>query len=332
MKRTLVILVGVVILAAAGAWVYRSHRAKPERARVRVLEVREGDIEDTVDATGGVAPLNRVEIKPPISGRIEQLLVEEGASVRAGQIVAWMSSSDRAAILDAARAKGSEELKRWEDSYKATPIIAPLSGVVILRNAVVGQTVDMGTVIYAMSDSLIVLAQVDESDIGRIRVGMPTRIWLDSYPDNKVPGKVFDILFEGKNVSNVITYGVKVKPDKVPDFFRSQMTANVRFIVKRKEGALLVPAIAVRELGDGSKQVLVPGTNGKPEPLAVETGVEDGENIEIVSGLESGDQVVIAQGRYKPQQAMETSPLVPTGPRRDQGRTSGQAPRSKRSE
>jgi macrolide-specific efflux system membrane fusion protein len=51
-------------------------------------------------------PQNRLEIKPPIAGRAEEVLVNEGELVKAGQIIAWMSSTDRAALLDAARAQG----------------------------------------------------------------------------------------------------------------------------------------------------------------------------------------------------------------------------------
>ena len=223
-----------------------------------------GTIKQTVEATGSVAPLNRVEIKPPNSGRIESLLVHEGDYVKEGQILAWMSSSDRAAILDAARSQGPDAVKKWEDDYKATPIVAPLSGVIILENVVVGQTIDATTVIYAMSDFLIVLAEVDESDIGHVHIGMPASITLDSYPNNSVDGKVFDILYEGKNVSNVITYGVKVKMAKVPDFFRSQMTANISFIVNKKENAVLLPLSAVKDMPDGTKQVFVPEPTASP--------------------------------------------------------------------
>jgi macrolide-specific efflux system membrane fusion protein len=74
-------------------------------------------------------------------------------------------------VLDAARAQGPDALKRWEEDYKATPIVAPLSGTLILRDVVVGQTVDSASVLFAMSDKLIVLAQVDESDIGRVPRG-----------------------------------------------------------------------------------------------------------------------------------------------------------------
>ena len=328
MRKFLIAALALVLIGAA-AWYGREKYMKPAKTRGRVVTATVGDIEDAVEATGSVAPLNRVEIKPPIQGRIEELLIAEGASVQAGQILAWMSSSDRAAILDAARAKGPEELKRWQDSYKATPIVAPLSGVVILRNAVVGQTVESGTVLYAMSDTLIVLAQVDESSIGRIHKGMTARITLDSYPDRVVDGKVFDLLYEGKNVSNVIQYGVKVRPNKVPSYYRSQMTANIRFILGEKENAVLIPSTAIRDAEGGKKQVMVPGPDGTPVPREVKTGIESGEKVEILSGLAEGETVLLTQGRYVPQQAPQSSPLTFGGRGQNSG-NSGQAPRPRR--
>lgn len=326
MKKLLTAVVALALLGAA-AWYGREKFMKPAKTRGRVVTAIVGNIEDSVEATGSVAPLNRVEIKPPIQGRIEELLVAEGAEVQAGQILAWMSSSDRAAILDAARAKGPEELQRWQDSYKATPIVAPLSGVVILRNAVVGQTVEGGTILFAMSDTLIVLAQVDESSIGRIHKGMTARVTLDSYPDRVVDGKVFDLLYEGKNVSNVIQYGVKIRPNKVPSYYRSQMTANIKFILGEKEDAVLIPSTAIRDGEGGKKQVMMPGPDGAPVPREVKTGIESGEKVEILSGLEEGDQVLLTQGRYVPQQAPQSSPLTMGGAG---GRSQGQAPRPRR--
>ncbi|MFA6030475.1 MAG: efflux RND transporter periplasmic adaptor subunit [Elusimicrobiota bacterium] len=306
LKRWLI--VGAAIIVAGGAWTACKKRSK-RGGEAQTVSAMEGPIEEAVEATGAVSPLNRVEIKPPIAGRIEKLLVEEGDRVKVGQILAWMSSSDRAAILDAARAQGPEELKKWEDSYKPTPIVAPLSGVLILKNVVVGQTVDAGTVLYAMSDELIVLAQVDESDIGRVHAGMTTSITLDAYSERTVEGKVFDVLYEGKNVSNVITYGVKVRPASVPPWFRSQMTANVRFIVARKDKAVLLVSSAVRDSGVGPKQVRVLAPDGTSALREVKTGIESGENVEIVSGLEAGEQVLVSQGKYTPQKAMASSPL-----------------------
>lgn len=313
------LIAAVLSVGLAAAWFLR-RGAGANSEPPRSVTATSGQIEESVETTGEVVPLNRVEIKPPISGRIEKLLVEEGSAVKAGQILAWMSSSDRAAILDAARAKGTEEVARWEDTYKATPIVAPLSGTIILRSAVVGQTVEGGSVLFALADKLIVLAHVDETDIGRVKIGMAARITLDAYPDSRIEGSVFNLLFEGKNVSNVITYGVKVEPKEVPPFFRSQMTANIKLVVRSREDAVLIPLAAVNEGRRGGKKVMVPGPDGNPVPKPVETGAEMGDLVEVVSGLAAGDTVLIVRRRYSPQRAA-SSPLVIGGnrPKGDSG-------------
>ncbi len=311
MKR---VIIGVIVAAAVGGAIWKFYPSSGKRGRNgggRVVAATVGPIEQTIDATGSVAPKNRVEIKPPVGGRVEKLLVDEGDKVTQSQLVAWISSTDRNAILDAARAQGPEQLKKWEDAYKPTAVFASLPGEVILRNVVVGQAVDAGTVLFAVADTLIVYAQVDESDIGKIKIGQAARIRLDSYPDRPIEGKVFDILFEGKNNSNVITYGVKVAPAKVPDFFRSQMTANVSFLAKRKESAVLVPAGAVKDGPNGTRVVTLPPAEkgAKPESREVKVGIETDEQVEIVEGLAEGDKVFLAQGTYVAQKAPESSPL-----------------------
>jgi macrolide-specific efflux system membrane fusion protein len=310
-KRWWILLVSLIAIGTGVYFAFHKKHRGPAGA-MTTLQVTQGSIEDLIQATGSVAPLNRVEIKPPIQGRIEQLLVNEGDTVQGGQTLAWMSSTDRAAILDAARAQGPDAYKQWQDSYKPTPIIAPLSGVIILKNVVVGQTVDPTVVIYAMSDHLIVIAQVDEADIGRIKLGMPARVTLDAYPNDVATGKVFQILQEGVNVSNVITYSVKVDLGRAPKFYRSQMTANIVFVVRKQDNAVLVPSGAVHESRSdpGEKVVMVPGPKGHPMPQTVVTGIDNGDQVEITSGLKSGDSILIRTTAYVPQQAPQTSPLT----------------------
>lgn len=325
MKKNKVGIATALLIVGAGLYFFTRRRAETpaEGTTQRVVQAHRGPIELTVEATGVVSPLNRVEIKPPIAGRIEDIRVAEGSRVEKAQVLAWMSTTDRAAILDAARAQGPEALKRWDDVYRPTPIAAPLAGEIILKNIVVGQTVDQSSVLFALSDRLIVLAQVDEVDIGRVTEGLPARITLDAYPPLSIPGRVFNILHEGKNVSNVITYGVKVAPEKTPPFFRSQMTANVSFVLQRKESALLVPAAAVQDR-NGVKQVLVPGADGKPSVREVTTGLENGESVEILTGLNEGESVLVVRKKYTPQKGESSSPLVMSP-----GRRSGSAsPRS----
>src|SRR3989339_1787968 len=86
-----------------------------------IVQVKLGRIESSIPSTGTVMPRNRLEIKPPVAGRIESVMVREGQNIKKGQILAWMSSQERVTLIDAARAGGEDELKRWEEMYKPTP-------------------------------------------------------------------------------------------------------------------------------------------------------------------------------------------------------------------
>ncbi|MBU0572931.1 MAG: efflux RND transporter periplasmic adaptor subunit [Candidatus Margulisbacteria bacterium] len=251
-----------------------------------------GSIKAAIPSTGIVQPRNRLEIKPPISGRIEEVLVREGQRVKKGQVVAWMSSSDRAALLDAARSKGDEEYKRWADVYKPAPIVAPLNGFIIQRAAEPGQTVATGDTILVMADQLTVKAQVDETDIGSIKIGKPVVIELDAFPGQPIAGKVEEIAYESETINNVNIYEVGILPEKVPAFFRSGMSATVEFILEEKDGILVVPMRAVKKLGDKS-YVFMKNGKGKVESVQIKTGLENSVNVQVESGLKEGDELVI---------------------------------------
>ena len=313
MKKISIIIV-ILALIGGGGYYYKKKTAKAE-IKYASFTVISKNISEFVDTTGAVAPLNRVEIQPSAGGRIEQILVDEGAKIKTGQVLALMSSSDRVAILDAARAMGEEQYNYWQEAYKPIKVVAPLDGTVILKNVVEGQTVGQSTVLFAMSDKLILAANVDESDVGKIKEGQPAFIILDAYPDSPVKGSVFQILDEGTNQSNVITYSVKIKPDTVPVFFKSQMTANIKIEVARKRAALLIPAAAVTIDPSGKTAVITEVTDKKPVYKKIETGLDEGDLVEVTRGLEKGDTVMFQGKGYKAQQASGgTNPLMPSRP------------------
>jgi macrolide-specific efflux system membrane fusion protein len=260
---------------------------------LEIVKVTRGNIQSSIPATGMVLPRNRLEIKPPVSGRIEQVLVVEGQSVKKGEILAWISSLERAALLDAARAGGEEEVKRWEEIYKPAPVVAPINGFIIQRSVEAGQTFTSSDTVLVMADQLIVKAQVDETDIGRIRVNQPVEIVLDAYPQEKIAGVVEHIAYESKVVNNVTIYEVDVIPHLVPEFFRSGMSATVNFSQMQRENVLVLPIKAVKKRGKISYVFKIKKAGEAPEPLQVEAGLENSEHIEIVSGLNEGDSVVI---------------------------------------
>lgn len=315
MKRSRKWLVILIAIGAIGLFASRWFGTRAEGPLYRTVTVARGDVESTVLATGVVQPQNRLEIKPPISGRAEQILVREGQPVRKGQIVAWMSSTERAALLDAARARGPEELARWEDLFRPTPLIAPLAGVVIAKNVEPGQTVTSQDAVLVMSDRLIIKAQVDETDIAQIYVGQTARVSLDAYPQQIVPAEVDHISYEAKTVNNVTVYEVEVVTERVPDFMRSGMTANVTFVVAAKQDRLLLPAEAVH-LENGAASVLRPSTaeNTPPASMPIETGLTNGKQVEIVAGLAEGDAVLVPELKLPAESdGPPGSPLSPMG-------------------
>jgi macrolide-specific efflux system membrane fusion protein len=280
----LVLLAAALILSSCA-----SNNSKPlEKALVT-----RGSIVAGIPSTGIVMPRNRLEIKPPVAGRIEQVLVKEGESVSRGQTLAWMSSSDRAALLDAARSKGQEEVKYWEDVYKPTPIIAPLSGFIIQRSVEPGQSVTTADPILVMADKLIVKAQVDETDIGKIKVGQKVNIELDAFQGQIIPGYVEHIAYESEVINNVNIYKVDVLAASVPSFFRSGMSANVTFTLSEKKGALLLPLNAFKKVSSRSYVFVLDKKTGKTASLQITTGLENSDHVEIISGLKEGDEVLI---------------------------------------
>ncbi|HOX22689.1 MAG TPA: efflux RND transporter periplasmic adaptor subunit, partial [Elusimicrobiales bacterium] len=282
-KKIAVIFAITLLLVVVAGFVYSKRNGKDAKKKTYITAtVSTGTISDAVDTTGEVAPLNRVEIMPSVAGRVDKLQVEEGDSIRQGQVLAYISSTDRVAILDAARAKGPGEVKYWEDAYKPTPVISPLNGRVILRNVVEGQTVNTSTTLFALSDELILIASVDESDIGRVEVGQRVSCTLDAYPGEQQTGKVFQILNEGKNVNNVITYYVKIKMNTVPQFYKSQMTANIKITVREKNNTLLLPSEAVA-MGPKGERTVLTGAPPQLQEKPVVTGLDSGENVELLA-------------------------------------------------
>lgn len=222
MKKTIAIIVAVIVVLAGTMAILQKRKQTKENNRWHEVRVTMEDMAEYVEATGAVAPENRIDITPNTSGRIEKMMVEEGVTVKSGQVLAEMSSSDRVAILDAARNLSAAEYAHYQKSYKSIKITAPTSGTIILKDAVNGETVSSSKVIYALSDRLIVEGNVDESDIGKVKVGQTALINLDAYPETTVEGKVMRIADEGKSSSNVIQYKVRIRLDNIPSFFKSQ--------------------------------------------------------------------------------------------------------------
>lgn len=276
--------------------------------------VKKGSILLTVQSTGIVQPENKVEIKAPIAGRVEKVLVKEGMRVMKGQLLALMSSSERAALLDAASGKGKEELSNWEAMYRPTPILAPITGMIIQRNVESGQSMTTTDPILVMSDRLTVKAQVDETDIAKLKIKQKATMTLDAYPNQELKATIDQIAFDAKTINNVTTYIVDVLPESTPIYMRSGMTANVNFVIAGKNDILLIPNESIK-LVEGKSYVLLPQKEGDKIPpiKEIKTGLSDGKNTEVMEGLALNDRVLIKEFKMQDKKKSNGSPFSPMG-------------------
>lgn len=287
-KKLLIGFFAFLVLIAISYFAFFRKKA-PEFQEVKV-EAQEFLV--TVSSSGTVVPENRISIISPIAGRMDKIVFDEGTKVRKGQVIAWMSSSDRAALLDSAQVQGGKEAEEWADVYKPTPILAPATGVIISKSIVPGQTVSQGTSLFELSDRLVVIADIDETDLGKIRLNQPATVTVDSFPGIKVETTVARIAHQSKIKNSINTYEVLLRPENMPPEFRSGLTASVQFLFSKKETAVVLPTFVAEGRENFSTEVQVK-VGQKTESRTVQFGLSNGQKVEVLSGLSAGETILV---------------------------------------
>ncbi len=305
-------IAAALVLAGVAGFFYFT-RSRTAQKQLQEIRPSRGTITSVVSTTGAVEPQTRVKIQSSVGGRIEEILVEEGQLVKKGEVLAMLSSTERAALLDAAKLQGKSEQSYWQKVYKETAVISPMTGQVIVRSVDPGKTVTTSDSLFVLSDHLLVKAFVDETDIGKVKVGQKAEIGLDAYPAIKVNGVVHHIYYESHLQNNVNIYNVDVLPERIPDVFRSGMSANIKIIVQEKNNALLLPVSAVLSRNGKTAVLQKSGDAAKPTRFKpVEIGLQDESNVEILSGLTDSSVVLLPDTSFVlPGKNGGTNPFMP---------------------
>ncbi|OGS53128.1 MAG: hypothetical protein A3J79_12625 [Elusimicrobia bacterium RIFOXYB2_FULL_62_6] len=295
----------LILLLAGGGWLaYKQNKAKKELKKLEELspvKVARGQFVIKVQAIGAVEPENRVLVTPSVSGRAEEVLFREGDLAKKGQILAWISSSERTALLDSLKMNDSSpaEKKMVEEAYNLTPVVSPIDGMIIKRAVEPGQSVSAAKEIAILSDRLIIKTYVDETDIGSVKEGQKAEFYLDSFPKDKHEGNVLSIARESTLKEGVTVYEVKILPVRTIPVLRSGMTADVRVTINVKSKALYLPKKAITYKDGESFVTLKEEKDKKVTEKKVETGATNEKTIEIVSGLAENDTVYYSTGIAK---------------------------------
>lgn len=196
------------------------------------------------------------------------------------------------------------ELAEKEEEYRNSTIVAPIDGTVLSRDVEVGDAVSSilvlgssATLVMNLGDTrqVYVKGKVDESDIGKVYLGQPARIKVESYKDKMFGGKVTKISPMGVEKDNVTTFEVRVSIDNAKGELKSQMTANAEIILEEHKGILMLPEAALLYDKDRKASVEVPDPAAKDgkKKIEVAVGISNGSKTELLSGLKEGQQVVL---------------------------------------
>src|SRR5439155_15477964 len=200
---------------------------------------------------------------------------------------------------------------------------SPVDGVVVARDVDVGQTVAatfQTPTLFLVAEDLAkmqVSASVSESDIGAVKEGLDVSFSVDAYPATTFDGRVAKVRNAPVTVQNVVTYDVIVRVDNADLRLKPGMTANVTVMTATRPDALRVSTSALRfrppadqgatgraEAADRAEaqgaRVWTLDGDGRPHPVAVQTGIADDRFTEIVAGLAEGERVVVALRREEP--------------------------------
>ena len=206
------------------------------------------------------------------------------------------------ARADVKRAEATLLQLREQLSY--TTIVAPIDGIVLSRDVEVGDAVSsilvMGsasTLVMTIGDTreVYVKGKVDESDIGKVFLGQPARIRVESFKDKTFEGKVTRISPMGVEKDNVTTFEVRVSIDNPGGELKALMTANAEMILDEHKNVLNVPESSLIYDQSKSASVEIPDEKMKDgkRKIAVKAGISNGAKTEILSGLNEGQQVVL---------------------------------------
>ncbi|HEX4486684.1 MAG TPA: efflux RND transporter periplasmic adaptor subunit [Terriglobales bacterium] len=195
-------------------------------------------------------------------------------------------------------------LAQLEEQLSYTDIVSPLDGVVLSRDVEMGDAVSSilvlgssATLVMTLGDTseVYVKGKVDESDIGKVYLGQPARIKVESFKDKTFNGKVTKISPMGVEKDNVTTFEVRVSINNPGGELKAEMTANAEIILEEHKNVLQIPEGALIYDKDKKASVEIPDAKAKEgkTKLAVNIGISNGAKTEVLSGLKEGDQVVL---------------------------------------
>jgi HlyD family secretion protein len=259
--------------------------------------------------------------------------------LKAATEVEFEEATNRLAQAETTVTNQKANLHQTQVNLSYAEIYSPIDGVILDRAVEEGQTVaasfNTPTMFTIANDlkKMQVEADVDEADIGKVRVGQQVTFTVDSYSDDVFEGTVNQIRLQPTVTNNVVTYTVIVEAPNPDEKLYPGMTASITIVTQRETG-LTVPVEALHFEPDAAlADALAISDDVAKKPSAktvwlktdsgiavreIKTSLSDGVYTVVTEGLNQGDAVVlsIVQGKKEKDNTPASNPLMPTPPGR----------------
>jgi len=350
-------ILGIVILAGIFVgtiyFLYTKSKKKPDLYETKAPFVT-NVIKKTV-ATGSIVPRKEIEIKPQVSGIIDELYIEAGDFVKKDQVIAKIKIIPDMVNLNSAESRlnraninfenakidydrqqklfdqkviSYEDYKKSKVAYDSSKeeLSAAENNLELIRNGVtkkaltatntlVRSTIDGmvlnvpikegnsviqsntfndGTSIasVAFMQDMIFEGKVDETEVGKIKEGMPIELEIGAIEKEKFMASLEYISPKGKAENGAIQFEIKANVQlKEGQFIRAGYSANANIVLARKDSVLVIPEGCLKFKNDSAFVEVEKAIPQTFEKRKVTTGISDGINIEIVSGLSKTEKV-----------------------------------------
>lgn len=219
-------------------------------------------------------------------GRIPEAKVAEPARNASRSLAA--ASRQRLELFDVPRGVLAE-IDRTGVPQRYITINSPQRGTVVEKQAVAGLAVDPMTALYVIADleRVWVLADVQERDLGQVKLGQEARLTVDALPGQKLAGR---LAFVSPTVDgSTRTAKARIELDNAAGLLKPGMYATVMIDVGVGEG-IAIPEDAIIDTGE-RKIVFVAHEGGHFEPRAIEVGISLEGLVQVLSGLKEGESI-----------------------------------------
>lgn len=319
------IVLSVAVIAAM--WSVSPYKTAKTEYQVKVAQVAQSGIYNTVMTSGKITEQMREDIYPASTARISRVFVEIGDAVKKGQLLLQIEAVDTDAVPDSSIDESllsaleesisvfgamdlsiSEILKSLYTPSAAPSqeqfsgdIKSPIDGIVMdIPNKKRGAVISSAASCISVSNLkyLNVVTQVPEQYISGISEGMSVEITGEAFSGIKYGGHVTKVMPFAKQTSSLTQSGqstveVVISIEKPDERLRPGYTVSVKFFTDRRDNTLLLPYEAVYQDEQNRESVFIISEDGRARKKLVETGYELEDSLEIVKGVKEGDYVIV---------------------------------------